>query len=100
VRILGPNSHVRFRDIPDGTSDTILACEVSRGIRPWGDPLNWRDLTAGINRPSGFGMWTGGCLVLMADGRVQSVRSDINPRVLKALSTPDGGDDAPSSFAR
>jgi len=45
-------------------------------------------------------MWTGGCLVLMADGRVQSVRSDIDPRVLKALSTPDGGDDAPSSFAR
>ena len=93
VRVLGPNSNVRFRDIADGMSDTILAGEVSQGIRPWGDPLNWRDPTAGINKPNGFGMWKGGCHVLMADGSVKFLTDNVDQKTLRQLSDPTDGEE-------
>lgn len=100
-RLLGRSESDSGRQIPDGHSTTILAGQVRFRFRPWGAPDNLRDPAAGLNsRTDGF--WSPGmhAFFVMADGRVQSVHSDIDPRVLKALSTPDGGDDVPSSFSR
>ncbi|MCE9568060.1 MAG: DUF1559 domain-containing protein [Planctomycetes bacterium] len=58
-----PNVHVVFGDTPrtlesflKGTSNTILAGEVSGNFRAWGDPLNARDPRFGTTgHPQGFG---------------------------------------------
>lgn len=91
-RLLGVNGGLRLRDIKDGTSQTIMGGEVKEGIRPWGDPLNFRDPARGINQgPETFGGPFGpGANVLLSDGGVRFLSEDIDPAVLKALSTPDG----------
>lgn len=101
VRLLGRSESDSGRRIPDGHSTTILAGQVRFRFRPWGDPDNLRDPAVGLNSRSD-GFWSPGmnAFFVMADGRVQTVHSDIDLRVLKALSTPDGGDDVPSSFSR
>lgn len=93
-RVLSANSGMDLRKIKDGTSNTILAGEVRSGIKAWGDPTNFRDPTEGINRnPRGFGSkFKGGTHVLLGDGAVRFVSEDIDPGVLKALSTPNGGE--------
>ena len=94
-RLLGINSSVRLRDIKDGTSYTILGGEVKAGIRAWGDPLNFRDPARGINQgPGTFGGPYGrGAQVLLSDGSVRHVSENIDPTILKALSTPAGGEE-------
>lgn len=93
-RLVGPRGEMTFRDLKDGTSTTILYGEVTQRIPAWGDPLNWRDPAAGINQsPSGFGSpYPGGGQFVFADGSVQFLREDIDPEVLRALSTPAGGE--------
>ena len=80
--------------LSDGSSNTIMAGEVVSNFKPWGDPTNWRDLALGINRtPSGFGSPApGGANFLMVDGSVRFLKDKIDLRVLKALSTPAGGE--------
>ncbi|WP_417393818.1 DUF1559 domain-containing protein [Gimesia chilikensis] len=91
-RLLGLNGGLRLRDIKDGTSQTIMGGEVKAGIRAWGDPLNFRDPAQGINQGPGTfaGPFGPGANVLIADGSVRFLSEDIDPAVLKALSTPDG----------
>ncbi|MCA9039210.1 MAG: DUF1559 domain-containing protein [Planctomycetaceae bacterium] len=78
----------------DGTSNTILTGDIIQNLPPWGKPGNWRDPALGINKsPHGFGSsWNGGAYFLMADGSVQWFANDIDPQILKALSTPNGGE--------
>jgi prepilin-type processing-associated H-X9-DG protein len=56
--------------------------------------VNWRDANLGINRsPEGFGApWTGGAHFLMADGSARFVSENIDPKLLEAIATPDGGE--------
>ncbi len=93
-RVLSANSGMNMRKIKDGSSNTILAGEVRSDIKAWGDPTNFRDPTEGINRnPRGFGShFKGGAHVLMGDGAARFLSEDIDPEVLKALSTPQGGE--------
>lgn len=101
LRLLGRTEPDSGRRIPDGHSSTILAGQVRFRFRPWGDARNLRDPAAGLNtRADGF--WSPGAhaFFVMADGRVQTMNSDIDPRVLNALSTPDGGDTVPNHFSR
>lgn len=89
------NRGVPLSSITDGISHTILAGEVKEGARPWGDPVNWRDPSLGLNRsPHGFGShWKGGGVnVLFADGAVRTLSPKIDANVLHALSTPRGGE--------
>lgn len=84
-----------IQDITDGTSNTILAGEIVENLGPWGSPLNWRDPALGINKSSDSfgGPWKGGgANFLMSDISVRFIGPNIHPTVLKALSTPAGGE--------
>jgi hypothetical protein len=96
ARVLAGNKSMKLEDIKDGASNTLLIGEVNTNFKPWGNPVNWRDPAVGINRsPEGFGgpSGSGGALFSMADGSVRFVSDRISPNVLKALSTPCGGEE-------
>jgi prepilin-type N-terminal cleavage/methylation domain-containing protein len=94
ARMLGVGA---VSEIKDGAASTVLAGGVAGRFRAWGDPLNWRDPALGINRSqSGFGGPSPeGAHFVFADGSVHFLKSTIDPRVLNALSTPDGGETLP-----
>jgi type II secretory pathway pseudopilin PulG len=93
--VLRPNGNHKIADTKDGTANTILAGEVPPPFAAWGDPANVRDPSAGIGTgPAQFGRSgnAGGCHFLLMDGSVRFVSENIDRDVLKALSTPDGGE--------
>lgn len=81
--------------ITDGAANTILTGEVVDRVPEWGQPANWRDPGLGINQsPAGFGGPNHGLATFaMADGSVRTISSAVDPAVLRALSTPNAGDD-------
>ncbi|HVW01551.1 MAG TPA: DUF1559 domain-containing protein [Planctomycetaceae bacterium] len=91
---LPPNRGLSFDDFTDGLSNTILAGNMAAGARGWGTPFNLRDPALGINTgPDSLGSpRPGGTLVLLGDGSVRFVRDDLPLENLKALATPNGGD--------
>ena len=91
VQIMAANKTMRLKDITDGTSTTVLAGEVNDHFKPWGHPVNWRDLSKGINRSQeGFGgpSGKGGAYFLMADASVRFVSDRVNPTVFPGLGHP------------
>jgi hypothetical protein len=100
IWVMGPNRGLKLSQISDGTANTLLAGEVNAHFRPWGHPVNWRDPAKGINRsPDGFGgaPTAGGASFVMADASTRFVSENVHPAVLKALATPDGGEDVDPS---
>lgn len=89
--VMFANSNLRFRYFNDGLPNTILAIETGENFKPWGDPTNFADPVnlIGAGKKSSF---KGGNNVLMSDGAVRFVSENIDPAVLKALSTPYGGE--------
>jgi len=97
VRILGSDTAWKMHDITDGLSNTILAGEIASNFKSWGYPANARDPALGINQtPNGFGApWRPyGAVFLFADGHVQFIHQEIDPEALRALATPNGGEEA------
>ncbi len=97
VRVMGSKART-IKSITDGTANTILMGEAWTNYRPWGHPANWRDPARGIRTtPDSFGHPRHSDAVVfgMADGSVRSVSSKVSPEVLRALATPDGGEDVP-----
>jgi prepilin-type processing-associated H-X9-DG protein len=95
VHVIGGAKPRRMDDIPDGLSNTILLGEAHKNRQPWGSPTNWRDPAEGLNKsPTGFGgVWPGGMTqLLFADGHARAISDDIDPAVLRAMATPDGGE--------
>jgi prepilin-type processing-associated H-X9-DG protein len=95
--IFGYNRGCSFRDITDGTSNTMMVSEAIKDFGGWGvgGKSTVRALTQKpyINGPDGLGSpWHGGMHVLMADGSVRFVSENIAPEVLEALSTIAGGE--------
>jgi len=84
-----------LKDMPDGNTHTLFAGEVISNFKPWGDPSNRRDPLLGLNTsPQGFG----GTMNLtthfiMADGSVRGIYNKIDPKILKAIATPDAGEE-------
>jgi hypothetical protein len=92
-RLLNENTGMSLREITDGTANTILAGEVSNNLKPWGFPANYRDPARGNDGgPEAFGRPNVGGQFLMGDGSVRFINQNVHPDVLKALSTPDGGE--------
>ncbi len=105
ARLVRPGLPIRLIAPPDGAANTILAGEVIENAPAWGYHANWRDPALGINRSTqGFGSPSfGGASFSFADGSVKFLNDDIDPQVLRALSTPDGGerlDDSSSPHLR
>ncbi len=94
AQLVRPHQPPRATAYPDGAAQTILAGEVIENVPAWGNHANWRDPALGLNRsPEGFGSpHHGGVNVSFADGSVKFLSDDIDPQVLRALSTPDGGE--------
>lgn len=92
IHVLG-DKPMKLTEIKDGTSYTILAGEIGGDFRPWGEPMNCRDPAIGLNKPGSLGNPRGQfILILFADGTVRRIRPNIAPDLLKALSTPNGGE--------
>jgi hypothetical protein len=85
---------VRQAEITDGLANTLVVGELAGGFPPWGDPENWRLIGRGLNRdPNGFGNAAGnGAMFLFADGAVKVLGNNTDPKLLKQLSTRDGGE--------
>ncbi len=92
--VLGGDSARKLNEIPDGTSKTIHFGEAGAEFKPWGHPTNWRDPALGINRaPGGFGSpFPGGANFAFVDGSVRFIKDSVDPKVLRAIATPDGGE--------
>ncbi len=94
VYMLGGDHPRKLSDVSDGTSNTLMAGEVTAEFKAWGDPTNWRDPTLGLNtNPRGFASPApGGVNFLMVDGSVRFIENNVDPKMLKLLSTPAGGE--------
>ena len=99
-RVFGANHGLQFKDVTDGMSNTIMAGEVKERFKPWGHPVNGRDPALGINKsPDGFGgPWNYVTNFLLMDGSVRTMSDDTDPAVLRALSTPNGGEKLPDDW--
>lgn len=98
-RVIGLGWRLSPKDISDGEVSTILLGEVASQPPAWGDPLNFRDPALGLQGGAKtFGSPSGEDVgILFANGHGVGLNPDIDPRVLKALSTPDGGEHIDSS---
>lgn len=99
--VFGYNRKTRFRDITDGTSNTMMTSESSGDYGPWisGGNATIRSLTKKpyINGPDGIGgPYQGGCNIGIADGSVRFVSENIDPTVFERLSTMADGQPIPN----
>ncbi len=95
--VFGFRPRVRRGQIPDGASHTIALAGVEQQLGPWaaGGAATVRGFTQPpyINGPDGFGSGQpDGMMVGMADGSVRFLSKDIDPAVLAALVTINGGE--------
>lgn len=97
-RIMHRRSGLSFRDITDGTSNTLMIGEIGTDYPAWARPGNVRDPVNGLGGKSEqFGRPDGtGALFLMCDGQVRRLSAKTDPVVLKALSTPARGEEVDS----
>lgn len=90
--VLKQNQGMKIREsITDGSSNTIMAVELGEGFKPWGAPSSLT-VPSTVIGPGQKSLSRGGNHVLFCDGRVMFVDRNIDPAILKALSTPDGGE--------
>ena len=107
VAVVGPgciwqgSDSIRFEDIAEGTSNTLIVVEVHNSGIHWMEPrdLELEDLAFGVNHYSGRGISSlhprtsgidrpppGGAVILMADGSASFLGNDTSPEVLNALA--------------
>src|SRR5262249_15789904 len=82
------NRGVRFVEIRDGMSNTIMVVEAKDGV-PWTKP---DELTYAPDKRPAVGYFKDGFNALFADGAVRWIKPTIDPKVLHALITRAGGE--------
>lgn len=100
---------LKLRDITDGSSNTIGIVEAA-GLNPiWmaPDEANLEELPLAINQPGAQRGESHGAMssyhrdfvnVLFMDGSVRTISEKTDPAILKALSTPNGGETIPEEW--
>jgi prepilin-type processing-associated H-X9-DG protein len=99
----GENSRSAYPDLPDGASHTLLLLEACGRRIVWTEPrdIDVASVETGINRAGSSpgqsdglisSFHAGGAHVALADGAVRWVNESIDPTVLKALVTANGGE--------
>lgn len=85
---------IKKSDVSDGLANTLIVGELAGNYAPWGDPENWRTIGKGLNKDvNGFGNAAGtGAMFLLGDGSVKMFSNKTDPKLLKQLSTRDGGE--------
>ncbi|WP_298866281.1 DUF1559 domain-containing protein [uncultured Gimesia sp.] len=89
--LLKKNHSSRFQEILDGKQHTIMAVGRGNHFKAWGDPTSLAEPSQIIG-PDKISSFPDGNYALMCDGSVRLIAKDINPSILKALSTPNGGE--------
>jgi Protein of unknown function (DUF1559) len=95
---------ITILEITDGLSNTLLVVEACGQQIVWTEPrdVDVESLPMAINRPGHrhgesdgvvSSYHSGGAFGLLTDGSVRYLSKDIDPKVLKALTTIDAGDD-------
>jgi prepilin-type processing-associated H-X9-DG protein len=103
VLIVGPGTAfdgpraITTKDITDGVSHTVLGGEMSESGIHWMEPrdLNVKQMSFKINDQIQVGLRSnhpGGANVEFADGSARFLSNEIDPEVLKSLTTIDGGE--------
>jgi hypothetical protein len=102
--VFGYQRRTRLQDIKDGTSHTMMVADTTRDIGLWaaGGPSTVRAVNPGQRPYIGAGRPFGGrvgcpdiqkvCLILLADGSVRSVSSNIKPEVFEGMATIAGNE--------
>jgi len=96
--IFGYDRQVRFRDITDGTSNTIMITDSSKPNVSYlaGGKATIRGFSKSpyLNGPDGIGSPHSGVVqVLMADGSVRAISVNTDESVLEAIATKAGGEE-------
>lgn len=98
-RIIQPGKQMTLDEISqaDGLTNTILLGEIGGHFQPWAAPGSRRDPAEGIGqRPNQFGIPDSQLVIFtFGDGSARPVNTDIDPKILKAWATPDGGEIIP-----
>jgi prepilin-type processing-associated H-X9-DG protein len=110
VMVVGPNTisdgphSVGFGGIEDGSQNTIMVVEIKNSGIHWAEPrdLDFASMSFRINDPNGKGISSdhpGVAYVVFADGHVGCLADDLDPKLVKALITINGGEDV-SKFTK
>jgi len=103
VVITGPGTmfpgtgSIKFADITDGLSNTLMVVEVANVNNPWTAPwdLDVRTMSFQINDPKRPGISSkhpGGANIVLGDASTRFLRESISPDDLRALTTINGGE--------
>jgi prepilin-type processing-associated H-X9-DG protein len=112
--ITGPHAYGtadgrKIDDFPDGLGQTIAFAEAAGRKIPWTEPRNVEldDHAISVNQPgrepgTSSSMISshhpGRAIVVFADGSSRSISEKIDPNVLRALLTADGGETIPDTY--
>lgn len=88
---------IKLEEVIDGVSNTVMVVEVPGPPIPWGEP---RDITIDelIDRLSQDTIHPGTIAIVMADGSVQNIPTNIDPETLRGMCTRNGGEVIHSFF--
>lgn len=90
--IFETGKELRFQNITDGSSNTILCAEAEKSV-PWTKPDDLPFDPKKDDLPKvGGAMFEAGFNCLICDGSVRFIKKDIAKETLKALITRDGGE--------
>lgn len=86
----------KLSDITDGTSNTLMFVELANSDIHWMEPRDW-EFNAISNRMNTFAsrlsnVHKGGSNTALVDGSVRFLSEEIEPDVLRALMTKNGGE--------